>query len=132
MSKFFSNSSINAIKRMGDIIIPRSAEFPSFSDTGCIEHIDDFLKYSPVADLQDLNLILKLISLMPDSMLRWLIKKMRVSHKSTGNISSLFRQLDFGMRGIIFSCYYSNKTGKQYAGKKPFEIIDYHINRITN
>ena len=132
MSKYFNKSALKAISRMGDIMIPRSEEFPSFSDTGCIEHIDDFLAYSPESDLKDLNMILSLISLFPDAMLGWLINKMSASHKNNGGLSSLFRQLDFGMRGIIFSCYYSNKTGKGFKGKKPFEVIDYQLNRVIS
>jgi hypothetical protein len=69
---------------------------------------------------------------MPDPMVRWLLKKMSSSHKSNGGLSALFRQIDFGMRGIIFSCYYSNKTGKNFTGKKPFEVINYSLNRIIN
>ena len=132
MSKYFSKSSLKAIERMGDIMIPRSEEFPSFSETGCIGCIDDFLAYTPESDLRDLNMLLTLISLMPISMVRWLIKKMKASHQENGSLSSLFRQIDFGMRGIIFSCYYSNKTGKNFTGKKPFEVIDYHLNRIID
>ena len=131
MSKYFNKLAIKAIEHLGDIMIPRSEDFPSFSDTGCIEHVDDFLAYTPESDLRDLNMLLSMISIMPDSMVRWLIKKMSSSHKSNGALSSLFRQIDFGMRGIIFSCYYSNKTGENFKGKKPFEIIDYNINRVV-
>ena len=132
MSKYFSKSSLKAIKRMGDIMIPRSEEFPSFSDTDCIECIDDFLAYTPESDLRDLNMLLTLISLLPVPLVKLLVKKMSASHKNNGGLSSLFRQIDFGMRGIIFSCYYSNKTGKNYTGKKPFEVIDYHLSRIID
>ncbi len=132
MSKYLSKSSLKTIERMGNIVIPRSEEFPSFSDTGSIEHIDDFIAFTPENDLRDLNMILTLMSILPNSTLRWLIKKMHDSHQSQGGVSSLFRQLDFGIRGLVFSCYYSNKTGKNYKGKKPFEVIDYNINRVID
>ena len=108
MSKYFSKSSIKGIERIGDIMIPRSQDFPSFSDTGCIEHVDDFIAYTPESDLNDLNMLLTLISLMPGFAVHWLIKKMEASHKSNGGLSSLFRQIDFGMRGIVFSCFKDN------------------------
>ncbi len=132
MSKILSNSALKAISRIGDIIIPQSGEFPSFSQAGGIEHIDDIMIYTPASDVKDLNMLLSILAFCPNFVLNTLIKTMLNSYKKTGPVSVILRQLDIGMRGIVFSCYYSGKVGSNYKGKNPLDIIDYKITRLND
>ncbi len=132
MSKILSKSALRTINKMGDIMLPRTTEFPSFSETGCIEHIDDIIMYTPKEDLSGLNTILGILSVFPNSFLKMMVRNMQSSHSKNGGLSFIFRQLDFGLKGIIFTCYYSGKTGKSFQGKNPHDIIGYKINRITD
>ena len=120
------------LTRIGDILIPRNGEFPSFSETGSIEHIDHLTAYAPEGDLKDLSMLLSVLSIKPDFVLRWLVKKMEQSPNSNSMIAPLFRQLDFALRGLIFSCYYSEKMGAAYNGKKPLDIIGFGIKRVED
>ena len=43
MSKILTKPALSTISRMGDIMLPKTQDFPSFSETGCIEHIDDII-----------------------------------------------------------------------------------------
>lgn len=53
MSTILNNRAIRAMERIGDIMIPKNGDFPSFSETGSIEHIDDLVAYAPEEDIKD-------------------------------------------------------------------------------
>ncbi len=132
MSKILSKSALIAVNRIGDIIIPHSNEFPSFSEAGGIEHIDDIMSYTPPGDVKDLNMVLSILAYCPGFVLNILVKQMLSSNKKTGPLSPILRQLDIGLRGIVFTCYYSGKTGSSYKGKNPLDIIGYKITRLED
>lgn len=118
--------------RIGDILLPKNGEFPSFSETGSIGHIDELTAYAPEGDIKDLSMALSILSIMPDFVLRWLAGKMESSQNSNGILSPIFRQLAFGLRGLIFSCYYSEKMGVSFKGKKPLDVIGFEIMRVED
>ena len=130
ISKFVGKMEIKAIERIGDLMIPQTEDFPSFSQLGCVEHVDDIFLYAPPEDMNDLKMLLKTLSLMPETALKGIIKLMTDNSSLPETVASTFRIIDTGIRGIIFTLYYSGKTGKNYNGKTPLEIIGYEINRI--
>lgn len=131
-SKYLSNSALKAINRIGDLMIPRDREFPAFSEVGGLEYIDELVSYAPAGDIKDLNLLLTILAFMPTFVLRWLIGKMETSMENTGPLGSLFRMLDVGLRGLIFSCYYTEKIPASYKGKKPLDIIGFDLTRVED
>ena len=130
MSKILSKKALKAINRIGDIMVPENGEFPSYSEYGGIEHIDEILRYAPESDMKGLDMVLSILSVMPKFVLSWLVDKMRQSHERGGGLWVIMRQLNFGLKGIILSTYYSEKAGSNYKEKTPLEIIDYSINRV--
>lgn len=131
-SKYLSNSALKAINRIGDLMIPRNGEFPAFSEVGGLEYIDDLVSYAPPADIKDLNLVLTILSFMPTFVLRWVLGKMETSMENTGPLGPIFRMLDVGLRGLIFSCYYTEKIPASYKGKKPLDIIGFGLTRVED
>ena len=130
MSQFFNKPAIKCLNKIGDIIAPKNGDFPSYSEYGCIEHVDDIVRYAPAEDIKDLNMVLSILSYMPKTILKWIVRQSAESHKDDGPLSVIFRQLDFGLKGIILSTYYSNKAGSGYKGKTPLEVIGYDIKRV--
>jgi len=130
ISKILSSREISSIVRIGDLMIPAYEEFPSFSQLGCVEHIDSVLGYAPEDDIKDLKLLLKSLSLLPDKAISGLVKIIAENKGFPEKIAGTLRLMDTGLRGIVFTLYYSGKTGKDYQGKNPLEIIDYSITRI--
>ncbi len=130
MSKLLSKAAVNGLNRIGDIMIPKNGEFPSFSEVGGLEYIDDLVSYAPQDDISDLGMVLSILSFMPGFVLRWLVNKLEDAQYSNGPLSPIFRQLDFALRGLLFSCYYTEKVGSNYTGKKPLDIIGWEIKRI--
>lgn len=125
-----SNRAKKTLTRIGDILLPKNGEFPCFSETGSISKVDDLTAYAPEGDISDLSLLLTVLSFMPDFVLQWIVNKMENAQYSNGILSPIFRQLDFGLRGLIFSCYYSGKMGPSYKGKDPLDVIGFSIKRV--
>lgn len=131
-STYLSKSAIKGLTRMGDILIPGNDEFPSFSAFMCMDHIDDLVSYAPKDDINDLGMVLGILSIMPQSILKWLVRKMANAHKNQGPLGTLLRQLNMGIRGIVFSLYYSEKPGVNYLGKNPDEMIGFTLNKVES
>lgn len=131
-SDYMSKAAVKTVNRIGDILCPGNEEFPSYSETGCIEHIDKMLATVPSGDMGDLNLLLTILSIKPKFVLRWLVRNMGRAHEMNGPIADLLRMLDFGLRGIIFGTYYSGFVGADYKGKTPYEVLGYGINRVVD
>ena len=131
-SAYLGNRSLIALGCIGDIFCPKNGDFPSFTESGCLEHVDKMLAYIPENDRKDLNLVLSILSFMPGFVLVWLIQKTSRSHDQAGPLSAIFRQLDFGLKGIILGTYYSGKTGKKFTGKNPLEVIGFELKRIVD
>ena len=132
-SKYLSQRALVGLSRIGDTLIPGVSEFPSFSEYGGAEHIDDMLAYVPEGDLVLLSMALSVLSLLPDTVLRWLTRMMSTTTaESTGLLAPLYRQLNLGLRGILFSLYYGGEAGAGFAGRDPRECIGYSIERVGN
>jgi hypothetical protein len=131
-SEYFNKAAIRGINKIGDILIPGSDDFPSFSKYGCIEHVDDLLNYAMEDDVKSLNMVLTILGLLPNFMLKALIKWMANAHKNNGPIGDLLRQLNMGLRGIVFALYYSDKGGANYVGPVPTEMIGFDLRKAMN
>lgn len=130
-SKYLSKSALKSLSRIGDLLIPGDDTFPSFTAYQCLDHIDDLVAFVPDEDRQSLNMVLGILAPMPDSILKWLIKKMATSHLNNGPLGDVFRQLNMGIRGIVFSLYYSEKPGLNYKGENPTEMIGFKLNKVV-
>ena len=131
-SQHFWNTALRGLNRIGDVFIPHSEDLPSFSEFGGIEAIDTVIAYLPKEDIASLNIALTVFSVMPTSFLRWLVRTMEESLDKTGDVPALLRQLNLGLRGIIFSCYYSGVGGKTSKSRNPLDVIGYQLNRVEH
>jgi hypothetical protein len=131
-SDYFKPAALKGLNRIGDVFIPRAGDLPSFSEFGGIEHIDDVVAYAPEEDIANLNLVLAILSVLPQGMLRWAADRMMAASHKDGRLATLLRQLNIGLKGILFSCYYSGRAGSSYAGKNPLDVIGYSVNRVED
>jgi hypothetical protein len=42
-------------------------------------------------------------------------------------VGTLLRLLDMGTRSVAISLYYSGRAGKDYQGKTPLQLMDFHL-----
>jgi hypothetical protein len=129
ISKFLNDSQIRALEKVGDIIIPESETFPSFSRVGCIEYIDNILEFTPEEELNDLKLLLNVLDKMPVKVVEKILNLTYKANMFPKILASNLRLVSIALRGIIFTLYYSGKVGSSYQGIKPLEIIGFEINR---
>jgi len=129
-----SNQAIKGLKKIGDIFLPGNSEFPSYSQAGGTYKLNDIVKYAPEDDIASLNLVLIIFSFLPKFALAWLVTQMGNATETgkEGIIPTTLRQLDLGLRGILYSTYYGEFTNPDYKGKTPVELIDYSITRIED
>lgn len=131
-SNYFKLSALKGLNRIGDIFIPESSDLPSFSEFGGIEHVDDIIAYTPEEDIASLNMVLGIFSFLPESMLRWTADQMMAASNRDGLLDPLLRQLNIGLKGILFSCYYSGKGGRDFSGRNPLDVVGYGVNRVED
>lgn len=106
-SKYFTLAQLQAINRIGDIFAPGDGVLPRFSETGLVEHIDRIVAYLPPSDIASFRLLTDVLRFMPDFVIRLLLKLTLLDRYFPGLVAANLRKLDIGLRGIIFTLYYS-------------------------
>ena len=123
-SEYLSKREIKGVTKLGDILCPKNKDFPSFSELGCIQYIDDAVRNLDPYDRNDLKLFLKIASILPKFILKFV---MIIINRP---FMALLRMGNIGIKGIIYSLYYSGKQGDNYNGKPIFDIINYKVNIV--
>lgn len=126
-SKHLSHRHLLAITRIGDLYCPSHPELPSFSDLGVIEHVDQVVGTLPPADLKDLKLLLLLLSYLPTFALAGFVRVLEYAPSVPTPLGAILRMIRFGLRGIVFSLYYSGLSGRGYTGLVPRERIGFIV-----
>ena len=128
-SRYLNQRQLGAVSRIGNILVPAGDGFPSFSESGSLYNIDVMLAPTPKADLQSLKIVLSLLSFLPDSALHWLLKKLQSADAMpawSDMLASQLRLLLFGLKGIVFTLYYSGQ-GDPYHPNNVYEVMDYQV-----
>lgn len=118
--------------RFGDIMLPRNGAFPAFSELGCIEHVDDLVRYAPPEDIAQLRVFLKILHFCPNFVLRAIVALCQRANRFPEPIATNLRLLDMGTRSVVVSLYYSGKAGAAYNGKTPLELIGFELNVVRS
>jgi len=126
VSKYFSIGQLKGLAKAGDIILPGTANSPSFSQTGCIAHMDRMAAFLSEDDLGGLQMLLSVFRYMPRWKIRMIFKLCNQSHYFPGFLGAGLRMVEIGVKGAVFSTYYANVTGPEYTGKKVYGAIDWH------
>ena len=129
-----SNQALKGLKKIGDVFLPGNAEFPKYSEVAGTYKVNDLVQYVPEDDAASLNLVLIIFSFLPTFILKWLVNQMGNAQQSgkEGLIPTTFRQLDLGLRGLLYSTYYGEFTNPDFKGRTPVQLIDYSITRIED
>lgn len=117
-----------ALNRLGDIMCPRNGEFPSFSELDCVHHAHIVLDEIPEQDLKDLKLLLFALWFLPTPFMRIFLSCLDKMKEMGGEVGTLVRMLQFGLRGIAFALYYSDLKGpKAIATKTPVNVVGFAV-----
>ncbi len=111
----FTGLPLRGIMKAGDIIAPGDENFPKFSKTPLIKNFQRMSDYMVSQDRDDLKLLMTIFALLPTPLVR-LILILATKHEAfPGPLGSTLRQINLGVRGIIFTMYYSGlgETGEK-------------------
>lgn len=125
-SAYFSPRQLGALNRIGDVLLPANGDFPAFSHTGALAHIDEMMAPAHPDDIRDLKAVLLLLSFMPAAVLAFLLRRCMAAHSQSHALAVPLRQLDIGLRGIVYSLYYANQCGEGQTATV-FAAIDYQL-----
>ena len=126
-SSLFTQRQLNGLTRIGDLMLPANGRFPAFSQTGCIERIDDLMGTAHPDDIRDLGLLLLVFNFLPVFVLRWVLQLVDKAEQMPSFIAPIFRTLNIGVKGVVLSLYYSGYSRVTYQGKSALDAIDYEV-----
>ncbi len=129
-STVLNQKHLTALNRIGDILLPRNGEHPSFSELGCIQHIDLLVTHAPEEDMKDLKGLLDVLYFLPGFLLRLVVWISQSGQSLPNPLGTLCRKLDIAFRSILFGLYYSGKCSDEYAGQTPLEIMGFETSAI--
>jgi acyl-CoA reductase-like NAD-dependent aldehyde dehydrogenase len=119
MSLYLNAFQRRGLNKLGDSIIPATADMPSFSQTNYAYHIDRMLKYLPNNDRQGFTLLLTFFYWQPKIIIKLLLKVLDLEKRLPHKIAAPLRLLQLGLKGPIFTLYYA---GLPSSNKQPNEI----------
>ncbi|MDP3938847.1 MAG: hypothetical protein Q8R92_12040 [Deltaproteobacteria bacterium] len=127
MSAILSTRQVAVLGRIGDIMIPGGGDFPRFSDTGCLTHIDPLLRAMPPEDLAGLKGLLSILSFLPAGLLGRFLHFVAKERRGLGPVAGALRNIDLGLKGLVMSTYYSNRARAGYAGPRVFDAMGFAL-----
>lgn len=124
-SKNFTPAQWRVVERIGDIVIPGDETLPAFSACGFYTHVDRLADSMQKGDLSLLKLLLMILRFMPDFVIRFILFVASKERYFPGFIGVNLRKLITGLRGIIFSLYYSFLDNTNGCGQEVKEALAY-------
>jgi acyl-CoA reductase-like NAD-dependent aldehyde dehydrogenase len=126
ISRFFTRNQLLGLLKTGDVILPGTEKSPSFSQTGCIDHIDRMAAYLSEDDLAGLRILFSVFRWSPRWSIRLLMQLCTHNRSFPAFIGAGLRMLEIGLKGATMSLYYANLTGTGYQGNKIFDVIGWN------
>ncbi len=127
-----SPMALRGLERLADVIIPGDDEFPSYSQSGCIQHVNEIASLAPEDDIKALGLLLSILALKPKFALRVLCNMMMNANKYPEFMAVPLRQLNIGLRGLIVSPYFANYVGDSCPENTPHRVMGYELTRLKD
>ena len=126
-SRHLSSIQYKGVLKLGDIMVPGSEDFPSFSAYGCAEHIDDILDHMGQGDRNDLSMLMGIFSFLPSACIRLILFMLEKTSRLPGDLGAFQRFLLMGLKGLIMTLYYSGKKGTDYTGPHTHTLLGYSV-----
>lgn len=112
----FPPLSLKGLRKAGDIIIPGQGGLPCFSETNFIQHLGRMSDFMYEKDREDLKLLMALMGIMPKFMVRFILWLATLHDSIPRPLAPILRQINIGIRGIIFTLYYSGLENSKGHG----------------
>lgn len=109
-SRIFTPTQYTGLLRAGDVLIPGDQQFPSFSQSRCVEHVDRMLAYMNESDLHAIQILLGLFRYLPKLVLRGIMALTDQHRRFPDVIGGPLRMINIAIKGLVMTLYYSDLT----------------------
>lgn len=110
-SKHLNGIQLKSLERVGNFYIPGNGRLPSFSQVGCLEHVDVVLDEVDPGDVQLMGLLLIVLRWMPGFIIEFMLSQMDQHHRYPELIAGPLRLMSLALKGVTMSLYYSGLKG---------------------
>ena len=119
---------LRCIERLGQRMIPGGEGFPSFRESRCVERVNELAAGAPPQDIKALNILLSILSFMPEFVLAWLCNAIAQAERFPEFLATPLRLLNIALRGLIVTPYFANFLPENYDGVNPHEVMGFSLN----
>lgn len=107
-SKHLNSGQLAALRKLGDILIPGDGEFPSFSRSGAIDHVDRMLDYMYDSDRNGVEALLTIFRFTPRFLVRAIMALTEKQRSFPEPLGMVCRMINIGLKGVVMTLYYSD------------------------
>lgn len=122
----FSSLSIKGLTKAGDIVLPGGDGFPRFSETEFVHHFGRVAHYMNPDDKAGLKFLTALMALLPTPLVRFILWVATLHPYVPGFFGTPLRQINIGVRGVLFTLYYSGLEDSRGRGQEVLKNLHYH------
>jgi hypothetical protein len=116
MSRSLTAKATRGFLKVGDLLVPGGDGLPSFSESGLITNAHRMLDYVPEGDRKGLIGLAEALARLPRWALRALFWACDRADRFPGPAASLLRQVDLGLKGFVYTLYYSDPAVRRKLG----------------
>lgn len=116
MSRWLTPQAKAGLTKVGDRLVPGEGALPSFSQSGLIRNADRILDYLPEGDRKGLVGLAEALRFLPGWALTLLFWITAQADRFPAFLAAPLRQVDLGIRGFIFTLYYSDPKIREQLG----------------
>ena len=127
-SKYLNQRELKGFLKLADVLVPGDNELPKFSSTNFINFIDLVMEEVNDADLADLRLLFGLLAFMPSFLISFFIILVENLQFGPDFLKGNMAKIELGLKGIIYSLYYSRLPGPNSDGDKIFKTLGWETN----
>jgi len=106
--QILNHRQLAGLNKLGNVLVPGTADLPSFSATRCAEQADRMLAYMTDSDRQSVAGVLTVCGVLPTFLVRVLFWLTEQHTKLPEPVAAPFRLANLGLRGVVLSLYYSD------------------------
>jgi hypothetical protein len=107
-STYLSPLQYAGLLHVGDVLVPGTAELPSFRQARCAQHVDRMLAWMYPSDRRGLAVLLGVLRFFPAPVIRWLFALAGRADRFPGPVATVLRMADIGVKGSVVTLYYSD------------------------
>jgi aldehyde dehydrogenase (NAD+) len=110
INRHLTEQELTGLLKAGEVLLPGDEISPDFRAGTKPEEIHRILNYMGREDLEDVKLLLQIFSFLPKFFIHFILWISRFDEKVPSFIGTAFRQIQIGVRGLVYTLYYSDLT----------------------